>query len=130
MALHSQTDSLPECPEAATKLWEGYSLVNGATSGASGDLGSSGSCMRRFSKTPFISSSLHGSKWLAARRLGGEGEALEVPLGRTEEYVSRCSVCDVPGSVLALHSQAVEVPQCPTGWFSLWSGYSFLGVSS
>jgi len=41
--------------------------------------------------------------------------------------VSRCSVCMIPGPINVVHGNAAEVPTCPTGWDSLWSGYSLLG---
>jgi integrin beta 8 len=44
-------------------------------------------------------------------------------------YISRCSVCDAPANVIAVHSQTIQIPQCPRGWNSLWIGYSFAMVS-
>lgn len=32
--------------------------------------------------------------------------------------------------VMAVHSQTIQIPQCPTGWSSLWIGYSFVMVSA
>ncbi|XP_071388934.1 collagen alpha-3(IV) chain-like [Centroberyx affinis] len=43
-----------------------------------------------------------------------------------ERYVSRCAVCETRANVIAVHSQTSEVPVCPTGWRSLWAGYSFV----
>ena len=40
----------------------------------------------------------------------------------------RCAVCEAPAHVLAVHSQTLKYPACPTGWKSLWRGYSFLMV--
>lgn len=31
--------------------------------------------------------------------------------------------------VMAVHSQTIQIPQCPQGWSSLWIGYSFVMVS-
>lgn len=45
-----------------------------------------------------------------------------------KKYVSRCAVCEAPTHVIAVHSQTVDVPQCPYGWYSLWNGYSFMMV--
>lgn len=45
-------------------------------------------------------------------------------------YISRCSVCEAPSVAIAIHSQGIDIPQCPAGWRSLWIGYSFLMVSS
>lgn len=44
-------------------------------------------------------------------------------------YISRCVVCDFPTNVIAVHSQSIEVPNCPDNWHSLWIGYSFAMVS-
>lgn len=43
-------------------------------------------------------------------------------------YISRCSVCEAPTRVIAIHSQTIDIPQCPNGWDELWAGYSFLMV--
>jgi collagen type IV alpha len=40
----------------------------------------------------------------------------------------RCVVCEVDTNVLAVHSQDMNVPDCPNNWDSLWIGYSFLMV--
>jgi integrin beta 8 len=42
-------------------------------------------------------------------------------------YISRCSVCEAPSNVMAVHSQTSDVPTCPAGYHSMWFGYSFLG---
>lgn len=42
----------------------------------------------------------------------------------------RCSVCEAPTRVIAIHSQSMDVPACPSGWEAIWDGYSFLMVSS
>jgi len=41
----------------------------------------------------------------------------------------RCSVCEAPTRVIAVHSQSVSIPDCPNGWSELWTGYSFIMVS-
>ena len=28
-------------------------------------------------------------------------------------FVSRCTVCEVPANVIAVHSQTIDVPMCP-----------------
>lgn len=43
-------------------------------------------------------------------------------------YGFRCSVCEMTSNVLAVHSQTTLIPQCPQGWESLWTGYSFVMV--
>ncbi len=40
----------------------------------------------------------------------------------------RCSVCEAPTNVIAVHSQTMEIPECPRGWLPLWKGYSFVMV--
>merc|ERR1719516_554132 len=40
-------------------------------------------------------------------------------------FISRCVVCDVPTNVIAVHSQDMNVPECPPSWIELWHGYSF-----
>lgn len=44
--------------------------------------------------------------------------------------LSRCSVCEAPAMVIAVHSQTIQIPPCPEGWSSLWIGYSFVMVSA
>ena len=46
------------------------------------------------------------------------------------EFISRCVVCEVETNVIAVHSQDINVPECPSHWESLWIGYSFTMVSS
>jgi len=41
------------------------------------------------------------------------------------KFISRCVVCEVQTNVIAVHSQDMNVPQCPPSWDSLWIGYSF-----
>uniref|UniRef100_A0A183CR21 Collagen IV NC1 domain-containing protein n=2 Tax=Globodera pallida TaxID=36090 RepID=A0A183CR21_GLOPA len=62
------------------------------------------------------------SYWLAT------GEALPMmPVNeqQIEPYISRCSVCEAPSNIMAVHSQSIQIPNCPAGWSSLWIGYSF-----
>lgn len=33
----------------------------------------------------------------------------------------------IPSQVLTVHSYSTAVPDCPSGWSSLWTGYSFVG---
>ena len=53
-----------------------------------------------------------------------------MPVGDNQiiPYISRCVVCDAPANVIAVHSQTVQVPDCPDGWRGLWIGYSFAMV--
>lgn len=43
-----------------------------------------------------------------------------------KKYVSRCAVCEAPSTVIAVHSQTIDIPDCPAGWYPMWNGYSFL----
>ena len=47
-----------------------------------------------------------------------------------EPYVSRCTVCKTPDLSITVHSQDTVEPVCPSGYDSLWDGYSFLMVRS
>lgn len=46
------------------------------------------------------------------------------------DFHGRCVVCEVPANVIAVHSQSISIPECPTGWTTLWIGYSFVMVSN
>lgn len=61
-----------------------------------------------------------------ARRATRPLEPLGMP--RALAHISRCAVCDLPNVVIAVHSQTADLPSCPAGWASLWSGHSFLMV--
>lgn len=43
-------------------------------------------------------------------------------------FISRCVVCEAPAMVIAVHSQTIQVPLCPSNWELLWIGYSFMMV--
>ena len=53
-----------------------------------------------------------------------------MPVGEEaiRQYISRCSVCEAPANVIAVHSQSLDIPECPPSWTSLWIGYSFAMV--
>lgn len=53
-----------------------------------------------------------------------------IPAPEVGRYLSRCSVCEAPTRVIAVHSQSMAIPECPGGWEELWIGYSFLMVST
>ena len=40
----------------------------------------------------------------------------------------RCVVCETKANVIAVHSQDMNIPECPNGWDGLWMGYSFAMV--
>ncbi|KAH8034122.1 hypothetical protein HPB51_020139 [Rhipicephalus microplus] len=96
--------------------------------------GSAGSCLRRFSTMPFLFCSLNNvcnfasrndySYWLSTPE--PMPMAMTPIVGRDiQKYISRCSVCESSTQVIAIHSQTLEVPECPEGWDGVWSGYSF-----
>lgn len=45
-------------------------------------------------------------------------------------HIGRCSVCESPTQVIAVHSQNTIEPPCPPDWSSLWVGYSFFMVNN
>ena len=51
-----------------------------------------------------------------------------VSVSAVSPFISRCTVCETPSVHMAVHSQDVTNPECPVGWSSLWSGFSFLMV--
>lgn len=133
---HSQTSRIPECPRGTHPLWSGYSLlyILGDEKAHGQDLGSAGSCLRRFSTMPFLFCSLNNvcnfasrndySYWLSTPE--PMPMAMTPIVGRDiQKYISRCSVCESSTQVIAIHSQTLEVPECPEGWDGVWSGYSF-----
>jgi integrin beta 8 len=48
-----------------------------------------------------------------------------IPAREMEKYVSRCVVCDSTTRLIALHSQSMEIPDCPQSWEEAWIGYSY-----
>ena len=142
IAIHSQKNTPPDCPAGANKLWEGYSFVLANVHGLSisQDLGKPSSCMRTFNPHPYTvcqgkspdgscrESVSDYSYWLASYPPNNDLK-VEVQAKDSHNFVSRCSVCDFRTTVLTVHSQSVEEPDCPPQWKSLWSGYSYLSVS-
>lgn len=135
---HSQTPEVPQCQPGHTKLWDGYSLlyVDGNDYAHNQDLGSAGSCVRRFSTLPVLSCGQNNVCNYASRNdktfwLSTSAPIPMMPVVEDEmqQYISRCVVCEVPSNVITVHSQSLSIPQCPNGWDSLWIGYSFLMVS-
>lgn len=134
MVRHSQTIDTPQCPLGLTPLWTGYSLlyIEGNERSQHQDLGLAGSCMRRFSTMPFLFCNSNNVCNYASRNdksywLATNANLPMMPVGgqTLSEYISRCVVCDAPSNVIAVHSQTLSIPDCPTGWNGLWIGYSF-----
>lgn len=131
---HSQTNSIPECPNRLTKLWDGYSLlyIEGNERSQHQDLGWAGSCLQRFSTMPFIFCNTNSVCNYASRNdksywLSTNAAIPMMPVGEQEisRYISRCVVCDAPTNIIAVHSQTPQIPECPIGWQGMWIGYSF-----
>lgn len=135
---HSQSTEVPQCEAGQVKLWDGYSLlyVDGNDYPHNQDLGSPGSCMKKFSTLPVITCNNNNVCNYASRNdrsfwLSTTAPVPMMPVAEREmeQYISRCVVCEVPSNVIAVHSQTLEIPGCPGGWEGLWIGYSFLMVS-
>ena len=134
---HSQSSQVPECPGGMEKLWEGFSLMylEGNEKSHNQDLGVPGSCIARFNTMPFLFCDFNNVCNYASRNDKSYWLSTDQPLPmmpvRDQEiqgHISRCAVCESPAHVIAVHSQAVEVPDCPVGWSPLWHGFSFAMV--
>lgn len=136
---HSQSNRAPVCRNGWKKLWSGYSLlyIQGHDVSHGQDLGSSGSCLKRFTTIPYLFCNTLGQCHYASRNDYSYwlSTNLSVPMmpiqaPAVEPYISKCTVCEAPGPMMAVHSQAQSYPKCPLGWTELWLGYSFLMVRS
>lgn len=135
---HSQSEEIPQCDSGHVKIWDGYSLmyVDGNDYPANQDLGSPGSCVRKFSTMPVMACGQNNVCNYASRndRTFWLSTSKEIPMMPVSDhemraYISRCVVCEVPSNVIAVHSQSLQIPECPYGWEGLWIGYTFLMVS-
>jgi hypothetical protein len=109
--------------------------VDGNDYPANQDLGSAGSCVRKFSTMPVMACGQNNVCNYASRndRTFWLSTSKEIPMMPVSEqemrpYISRCTVCEVPSNVIAVHSQSLQVPECPNGWEGLWIGYTFVMV--
>jgi integrin beta 8 len=136
---HSQTSTAPACPDGMDKLWDGFSLMylEGNEKSHNQDLGVPGSCVQKFNTMPFLFCDYNNVCNYASRNDKSYWLSTNSPLPMTpvsstaiESYVSKCSVCESPAHVIAIHSQSTDVPECPGGWSALWHGFSFAMVSS
>jgi integrin beta 8 len=106
--------------------------------GLSQDLGSAGSCLEDFQLMPFMQCSSsdvcrHGvrtdkSFWLAVNK-----DAPLKPMNDEDTikpYISRCAVCIGTSYVLARHSFTSTAPDCPDDFSAMWTGYSYVMVTS
>jgi len=131
---HSQSSSIPLCGPGETKMWDGYSLlyIEGNEKSHHQDLGMAGSCVSKFNTMPFLfcdfndvcnyASRNDKSYWLSTNE---PIPMMPVAERAIPEFISRCSVCEVQTNVLAVHSQDMNIPDCPPSWEPLWLGYSF-----
>jgi collagen type IV alpha len=131
---HSQATEIPLCPRGHVRMWDGYSLlyIEGNEKSHNQDLGFAGSCVRRFSTMPFVFCDFNNvcnyasrndkSYWLSTNAPIPMMPVSEVAI---RPYISRCVVCEAPANVIAVHSQSLNIPDCPSGWTALWMGYSF-----
>ena len=138
-ARHSQSEYEPSCPQNTSLLWTGYSLlhITGNDHSYGQDLGQAGSCMRLFSSMPFTTCSYDDTckyaeqnDWSYWLKTSKERPTSQRPINVNDvkPYISRCAVCESETRVVAIHSQTIVAPDCPTNWISLWEGYSFLMV--
>uniref|UniRef100_A0A3Q2GNK3 Collagen IV NC1 domain-containing protein n=1 Tax=Cyprinodon variegatus TaxID=28743 RepID=A0A3Q2GNK3_CYPVA len=134
---HSQTEFPPSCPDGTNPIYDGYSLlyVQGNERAHGQDLGTAGSCLRRFSPMPFMFCNINNVCNFAARNDYSYWLSTPEPMPMSMEavtgesikpFISRCSVCEAPAMVIAVHSQTIQVPSCPASWSLLWIGYSFM----
>uniref|UniRef100_A0A673XH10 Collagen, type IV, alpha 1 n=1 Tax=Salmo trutta TaxID=8032 RepID=A0A673XH10_SALTR len=134
---HSQSVEIPHCPEGTSVIYDGYSLlyVQGNERSHGQDLGTAGSCLRKFSPMPFLFCNINNvcnyasrndySYWLTSPEPMPMNMA-PITGQSIRPFISRCSVCEAPAMVIAVHSQNIMIPSCPNGWDSLWIGYSFV----
>jgi len=99
------------------------------------DTGTSGSCLQRFNTMPFVFCDFNDVCNYASRNdksfwLSTTAALPMMPVTGNDitPFISRCTVCDVPANIIAVHSQTIDVPLCPRGWRGLWIGYSFAMV--
>lgn len=134
---HSQAQDVPFCPEGTNLIYDGYSLlyVQGNERAHGQDLGSAGSCLRRFSTMPFMFCNINNVCNFASRNDYSYWLSTPEPMSMTmapitgegiKPYISRCAVCEAPAMVIAVHSQTIQIPTCPARWEALWIGYSFM----
>lgn len=134
---HSQTVDVPSCPVGTSLIYDGYSLlyVQGNERSHGQDLGTAGSCLRKFSPMPFLFCNINNVCNFASRNDYSYWLTSPEPMPMSmapitgesiKPFISRCAVCEAPAMVIAIHSQTIMIPPCPHGWDSLWIGYSFV----
>ena len=126
---HSQKEIPPDCPINTMKLWDGFSFVYFEGF----DLGS---CSKNFNFISFVECdknnicksfrSIEAPLWLGISKPITD---IIITAQNIKQLVSRCSVCEAPSNVIAVHSQSEYIPECPENWNRLWDGYSFIVVN-
>jgi hypothetical protein len=140
IAIHSQTDNIPSCPNEWNSLWTGYSFSGASPSddqNMNADLGGSGSCLEEF--RPALLTHCDDGEWCESYRtshyslwLGSSAQEFSSTNGieNIKPEVSRCRVCQKPSTaVVVRHSQTTSVPSCPNGMSRLWDGYSLSSIN-
>lgn len=128
---------VPGCPDGTNVIYDGYSLlyVQGNERAHGQDLGTAGSCLRRFSPMPFMFCNINNVCNFASRNDYSYWLSTPEPMPMSmapitgqsiQPYISRCAVCEAPAMVIAVHSQTIQIPSCPSNWEPLWIGYSFM----
>uniref|UniRef100_A0A667ZHW8 Collagen IV NC1 domain-containing protein n=1 Tax=Myripristis murdjan TaxID=586833 RepID=A0A667ZHW8_9TELE len=134
---HSQGQDVPFCPDGTNMIYDGYSLlyVQGNERAHGQDLGTAGSCLRRFSTMPFMFCNINNVCNFASRNDYSYWLSTPEPMPMSmapitgesiKPFISRCAVCEAPAMVIAVHSQTIQIPSCPASWDALWIGYSFM----
>ena len=118
LTLHRQASKNESCPPNTRTLWSGHTLVDTEN-------WREHSCLRQFAPKGRMEVSggsvrYSSTQWLAKER----GDGVEVDLEEAEELLAWCSVCEVEGGTVTVHSQTTSLPECPEDWASLWTGYS------
>ncbi len=124
-AIHSFSSTVPTCPSESRPLWVGYSL-GPSTSGypAVSGLATPSNCLRQFAQVMTLSNLHYHTQpttyWHGAEDVDPAGGQ------KGAELVGRCSICELERTLLTLHSQTTQLPVCPSGWSSLWEGFSYV----
>lgn len=152
-AFHSQTNEHMTCPTGMSEIMRGFSFLYFDSSSGSGHgvgLTNPGSCLAKFSVQPIMECTTDtcevrgddSSLWMPVGNIpddltaseyypqdelivGGAGTAADQS-EEVKKFLSRCTVCESPSTVMAVHSFAKAIPSCPDKWEELWVGYSVI----
>ncbi|TNN61089.1 Collagen alpha-1(IV) chain [Liparis tanakae] len=122
IARHSQSTSVPDCPPGTSLIYSGYSFlfINGNERAHGQDLGTTGSCLPRFTTMPFLFCDTESNCRYASRNDYSYWLSTGTPMPS--------NMASITGDALAsyISSQTTLTPECPRDWESLWTGYSFV----